>query len=262
VPLEDRGRTAVGWRYVAGEQREVPVDGILAGASGRRLDPVTEVTHKRELAQVNPDAVRDPAQRAETTRPGRWFARVETRPDHGRHAIGADEDVTGRRPAIRQRERDPALRHGEVDGFAAEGQSVAAECLHQRAVQRLPQRNHHRGARRSGEGPDEAAVGLAHFRLRGPNAFGNHGVGQAELAQRGHRVRCEAEREPQLAGIRCPLVDLHLPSGAAKRQTGREAANPGADDQRRAWSVLVQWGQTVNRECVRHRLRLSAGVRP
>ena len=236
VTREDGGRIAVGWRHVTGEEREIPVDGIVAGASGRRLDPVSEVAHSREIAQVVADAVRDPSQRAEATRPGRRFARVETRAHHGRHTVGADEDVTGRSPAIRQRERHAAVRHGEVDGLAAERQRVAADRLHQRAVQRLTQRNHHGGTRGRGECPDEAAVGPAYFRLRGPNALGNHGVGQAKLAQRGHGVRREGERKPQLAGVRRPLVDLHLPPGAAERQPRGEAANPGADDQRRAWS--------------------------
>ena len=155
---------------------------------------------------------------------------METRADHGRHAIGADEDVTGSRSAIRQREGNPVVRHGEVDGFTAEPQRVAADRLHQRAVQRLPQRNHHRYTRRRREGPDEAAVGPAHLRLRGRYTLCNHGVGKAKLAQRGHRVRREAERKPQLAGVRRPLVDFYLPSGTTERQPRGEAANPCADD--------------------------------
>lgn len=72
------------------------------------------------------DAVGDSSQRAKATRPGRRFARMETRADHGRHTIGADEDITDSGSAIRERERDPAVCHGEADSFAT---STRAVCM-------------------------------------------------------------------------------------------------------------------------------------
>ncbi len=182
------------------------------------------------------DAIGDTPERAEAARPERRFVGMKMPPHDRTCAVSADEDVPLCRSTIFQRERHARVTAGDADDLAVEHQRVAADGVHQRAVQRLTQGNDHRAADVSRERPDQAAVGLPNLGLRRGHTLREHRLGQPKLGERRHRVRRQPKRESQIARVRGTLVDPNLPAGPAKRQPGGESPDPGADDQRDTWS--------------------------
>jgi hypothetical protein len=209
-----------------------PKWGTVDLASHRKGDPLPDVIIDHTLALSDSEKSRARLGQATIevrvrTRPRQLQASANYRAD----AIGADEDIPLHRSATLQNERGPVAGDRNIDDFAVEHQRVAANGLHQHAVQRLAQGDNYRPAELSIERPDQPAIGLAHLSFGRWDAFGSDGVGQPEIAERRHRVGRKRQREPQLARMSGLFVDLHLPAGPAKRQAGRQSTDSRTNDQ-------------------------------
>ena len=76
----------------------------------------------------------------------------------------------------------------------------------------------------------DLAVGAANLAVLRDRAAGHDAIGEAERAQRPHRVGREQQREPQLPRRGRALEDLDLPARPPQRDRGGQPADPGADD--------------------------------
>ena len=105
---------------------------------------------------------------------------------------------------------------------------VHADGFEQCAVQRRAQRDHHRAAERLGRRElralQDGAVHAAHLTARRREAASQHHVGNAQLAQRCDRVRCEAKPEAEFTRRRRAFEDADCstrPAAGRCRPTGR-----------------------------------------
>ncbi len=149
-------------------------------------------------------------------------------------AVGADQQVAFATPpsAICSVTRAPVTVNPVTS--LLERDRVHANRFEQGAVQRRPQRHDHRAAECLGwqlGALQDGAVHPAQLAASRLEAASQHRVRNAERSQGRDRVRRKAESEAELARRRRPFEDADRPSCLPQRDTGRQAADAGADDQ-------------------------------
>ena len=186
-------------------------------------------------------------QREVPARPRRRFVWVQLRPNHRRDAIRADQDVPGDRRTVGQPQHDAVIVTFEPDRLAARRRSrplrrPAAEPLC--STGRMTTGRHVAGGQLVAiRGPGGAARGR---RPAGsPPSTGRPSTPTSSpawrpaagrprrrrAAQRTNRVRCQTQREAELARCRGLFEEADVPSGTLQREPGGEPSDPGADDQ-------------------------------
>src|SRR6266511_3480576 len=168
---------------------------------------------------------------------GRPIADQE-RPDGGAGAVGRDEDVTALRPSVGEPCGDPVFGLVDTDALGVELDRVLADHVEQRPMKRGATKAERRRAELPSDGtgrmvddapaPDVAELHPLDRRRDALDAFE-----RPDACEDPRPVRPKAQAVPDLevADRACPLEDLRVEVGTAKRQPEGQSADPRSDDE-------------------------------
>ena len=216
-------------------QPESPVDAGVARPDQERFHPAPHVVDPGQAVEVIHVAVRRCAYRDEAARPRRRLRRMKRTTNHGPGTVRADQQVALGGVPARGQQSDTVARHREPGRLAVERDRVLPDRLQQGAVDGGAQRHHRRAAHRLRRGEvrtlQDGAVHPPRLTPRRHDPAGQHHGGDAQLAQRCHRVRGDEQRETKLPHRRGALEDADVPARLAEGDGSRQAADAGADDE-------------------------------
>ena len=223
-------RSSLG-RYIAREQRQVPVDAVLTCTRGGRLDAIVEIPESRESPKVRASAVGHAAHGAEPAAPRGRLGGMQRSADAGADPVRADHRIRALAASVLEMQRDATGILSHVHGFESESQCAVTDRSQERAVEIRPQRDDGRPANLRVEASQHPPVETPNLNGTWHWTGAGHRLRDLELAQRRERVRREQQPKSQLAWGCRPFEDSDFPAGTLQRYARGEAADPGADDQ-------------------------------